>query len=293
MNDHKVNFLSFLLLLTAFANLFSAVVKEKEFNGDYKNATPFADPKVINDDVGVGKLIYMDEDLWSFTVQKGEEFKIKVEPLTNGDLRIRLLNEKEFLTKVVNDFRGKRTEIINYTALENGKIACLITGDTDVSYKITLEKESILAGAISTIDIDEMEKSVETRVNLNLTESYTKEQSNFQASTGDNSLVDDKSTSYFSETNFEENEIPKLKKFSTNTEIEYTILKESVLEIEIFDVRGVKVTKIKSKNKILPGTYKTKWNGKNSKGQKMQNGIYICKAKSKGLESHKKLLLLK
>ena len=72
--------------------------------------------------------------------------------------------------------------------------------------------------------------------------------------------------------------------FNPTTTIKYDIAALSNLQIDIFNILGVKVKSF-SKKAVAPGRYSYFWNGKNSSGKRIPSGVYIIRMKAISLQS--------
>ena len=80
--------------------------------------------------------------------------------------------------------------------------------------------------------------------------------------------------------------------FNNSTEIEFGIAKLEHVSISIYDVSGKWIINIVDK-KMLPGTHKLMWNGKNSLGNQVPSGNYLLVMRSGSLTSSRKIMYLK
>jgi len=72
----------------------------------------------------------------------------------------------------------------------------------------------------------------------------------------------------------------------------YSVPVRAAVNIAIFDVTGRMIKSLVNRT-IEPGFQKVIWDAKNTNGQQMASGIYICRMQSKNFISQKKLILLK
>ena len=63
--------------------------------------------------------------------------------------------------------------------------------------------------------------------------------------------------------------------FNSSTSINYSLSKNSIVVMQIFDVSCRMVQTLIQKYQQA-GTYSTSWNGKNKEGQTVASGIYLC-----------------
>ena len=80
--------------------------------------------------------------------------------------------------------------------------------------------------------------------------------------------------------------------FNNSTEIEFGIAKLEHVSISIYDVSGKWIINIVDK-KMIPGTHKLMWNGKNSLGNQVPSGNYLLVMRSGSLTSSRKIMYLK
>ena len=80
--------------------------------------------------------------------------------------------------------------------------------------------------------------------------------------------------------------------FNPSTEIEYTIPKNSHVQIEIFNLQGQKICDLQN-NTQSAGTYVVTWDGKTDVGGSAASGIYLYRIKTDDFSETKKMLLLK
>ena len=80
--------------------------------------------------------------------------------------------------------------------------------------------------------------------------------------------------------------------FNPETNITFTVIKEEAyVNIEIFNILGRKVVTLLDQ-KIANGEHTIKWNGRNSQGEKVSAGIYICNFKISGDNKAVKITLM-
>jgi len=80
--------------------------------------------------------------------------------------------------------------------------------------------------------------------------------------------------------------------FNPNTEIRFGLPKVSVVQLEIFNILGQRVTVLLNK-KFDPGYHSVTWDGTNYNGQSVATGVYFYRLKAEGFVSSRKMLLLK
>lgn len=80
--------------------------------------------------------------------------------------------------------------------------------------------------------------------------------------------------------------------FNATTSIEYKLLRDSEVELSVFDVDGNTV-KVLIKGHQFAGSYKILWDGKNDKGGNVASGTYFYKLKSSFFFQTRKMVLLR
>jgi len=81
--------------------------------------------------------------------------------------------------------------------------------------------------------------------------------------------------------------------FNPSTTIEFSILKNSDIELSIFNIKGQKV-KTLANNDFSKGSHSIIWNGDDNKGKPVSSGVYLYKLNVNGkTKAVKKCLLLK
>ena len=82
--------------------------------------------------------------------------------------------------------------------------------------------------------------------------------------------------------------------FSSVVNIEYSVQRESVISLNIFDVSGRLVKTIMNKRQSS-GVYRVKWDGRMNNGKRAVSGVYFCSFVVNGNEHMvtRKLLLMK
>jgi hypothetical protein len=80
--------------------------------------------------------------------------------------------------------------------------------------------------------------------------------------------------------------------FNPSTAIEYTVAKESPVELTVFNVKGEKVTMLTNEIKS-PGKYTVTWDGRDSFGREVSSGVYFYRLTIDDYHSTKKMLMLK
>lgn len=80
--------------------------------------------------------------------------------------------------------------------------------------------------------------------------------------------------------------------FNAMTSIRFTALRESFIEISVFNAVGAKVKNL-SRDIFPAGQYTLHWDGTDAEGMVMPTGVYFCRISSPGQSQTIKLLLLK
>jgi hypothetical protein len=80
--------------------------------------------------------------------------------------------------------------------------------------------------------------------------------------------------------------------FSNKLDIEYGIVHSGKVEIEIYNTTGRKIKTLMSATKNA-GYHRISWNGKDSSGKNLVNGIYFVTIKSSGKVKNTKVMLIK
>ncbi|MHB9010758.1 MAG: T9SS type A sorting domain-containing protein [Ignavibacteriaceae bacterium] len=80
--------------------------------------------------------------------------------------------------------------------------------------------------------------------------------------------------------------------FNPSTQIEYSLPKESIVTIKVYNILGQLVNTLVNERKIA-GVYKVQWNGVNNLGQPVATGVYIYRVTAGENVAVKKMILLK
>ena len=80
--------------------------------------------------------------------------------------------------------------------------------------------------------------------------------------------------------------------FNPTTLINYQLPKDGFVQLIIYDVLGREINRLVD-HKLLAGSYKAIWNGKNVFGKEVGAGVYFYKLKTKDFIKTKKMILLK
>ncbi|MHB8157212.1 MAG: FlgD immunoglobulin-like domain containing protein [Desulfocucumaceae bacterium] len=80
--------------------------------------------------------------------------------------------------------------------------------------------------------------------------------------------------------------------FSATAEIKFTLLKQELVELNIYDIQG-RLVKTVINEQVAPGVHSFKWDGKNNKGVYSPNGVYFVKLKAGSNNAVKKLVYVK
>ncbi len=78
--------------------------------------------------------------------------------------------------------------------------------------------------------------------------------------------------------------------FSNQTTISFSLANETVVNIEVFDIDGRKVT-ILVNDKLLAGEHSVQWDGTDNSGTKLNSGLYFFNFKTNSVNTTKKVLL--
>lgn len=80
--------------------------------------------------------------------------------------------------------------------------------------------------------------------------------------------------------------------FNPQTAIEFTLNKETDVEISIYNSKGQRVKTLK--NRFMPaGTHKAVWNGKDDNGNSLSSGVYFYRLITPQYDTAKRMLLIK
>jgi hypothetical protein len=80
--------------------------------------------------------------------------------------------------------------------------------------------------------------------------------------------------------------------FGGETAIAFTVAKESIVEIEVFDVRGRKVRTLVDESRA-PGRHQAKWDSRDARGEEVSPGVYFYQMKVGSYRSVKKMVVLR
>lgn len=80
--------------------------------------------------------------------------------------------------------------------------------------------------------------------------------------------------------------------FNSSTTFSFDIPRRDQITLSIYDITGRKLRTLIDKE-LSPGSYSVTWDGRNSKGESVSTGIYLCRLKSSSQAATRKLLLLK
>jgi hypothetical protein len=80
--------------------------------------------------------------------------------------------------------------------------------------------------------------------------------------------------------------------FNSTLIIKYTIHKKTNINIKVYDIKGEEVTKLFNGD-CSPGDYQIRWNGTNTFGLPVGNGLYILRMSSPSQTISKKIALIK
>ncbi len=80
--------------------------------------------------------------------------------------------------------------------------------------------------------------------------------------------------------------------FSVNTQINYSIVKNSDVTISVFNIKG-ELVKILQEGYLKEGEYTVMWDGTNEKGNKLSSGVYFYNIKTNSIIETRKLFMLR
>ncbi|VAX29003.1 hypothetical protein MNBD_IGNAVI01-3088, partial [hydrothermal vent metagenome] len=81
--------------------------------------------------------------------------------------------------------------------------------------------------------------------------------------------------------------------FNPSTTIRFSIPKNEKVRLEVYDIRGRLVNSLVDSEVMSAGTYESKWNGTNNRGEKVTSGIYIARLTTGDFMRSIKLNMLK
>ncbi|MCX7784823.1 MAG: C25 family cysteine peptidase [candidate division WOR-3 bacterium] len=79
--------------------------------------------------------------------------------------------------------------------------------------------------------------------------------------------------------------------FKTQTQIQYSLSKDSKVSLQIFDVSGRLIRTLINRHQTT-GIYTVNWDAKNEQGEKVSQGIYFCNLKTETDNSIRKLIVV-
>jgi hypothetical protein len=81
--------------------------------------------------------------------------------------------------------------------------------------------------------------------------------------------------------------------FNPETSIRFSVAKNSLVNIEVFNIKGQKVRSLTNRM-YDQGLHRVVWNGKDDKNQSVGSGIYFCKMKVNNHQiKTRKMMLIK
>lgn len=80
--------------------------------------------------------------------------------------------------------------------------------------------------------------------------------------------------------------------FNPTTKIQYSISKQTQVDITVFDMLGRKINQLVSEVQPI-GNYSIEWNGKDINGNKLSSGVYFYSLQADNITQTKKMLLIK
>lgn len=80
--------------------------------------------------------------------------------------------------------------------------------------------------------------------------------------------------------------------FNPETTIEYALSEDSAVELDVYNIRGQKILTLVCEDQSR-GSHQVVWNGKDSDGETVSSGTYICRLRSSSGTAMRKLVLMK
>lgn len=80
--------------------------------------------------------------------------------------------------------------------------------------------------------------------------------------------------------------------FQSSSVIEYQLPKDGAVELNIYNLSGQLIRCLVNEIQKAGG-HRVSWDGRNAKGQKVKNGVYLYRLKSEGQSTVKKLLVVR
>ena len=80
--------------------------------------------------------------------------------------------------------------------------------------------------------------------------------------------------------------------FNPSTKIDFTIAKESFVNITVFDIAGNKIKGLINSN-YNPGNKSVQWNSTNEQGEPVSAGVYLYRIQAGNFVDTKKMIFLK
>jgi len=81
--------------------------------------------------------------------------------------------------------------------------------------------------------------------------------------------------------------------FNPNTRIQFTLGREKLVSLNIFDIQGRLVKSLLSSSYYPPGYHNIIWDGKNNMGTQVPSGMYLYKLISENNTIIRKMVLMK
>lgn len=81
--------------------------------------------------------------------------------------------------------------------------------------------------------------------------------------------------------------------FNPSTTIKFSIPKNEKVRLEVFDIQGKLVASLIDSDYLNAGSYESKWNGRNNRGEDVSSGIYIARLTTGNFMKSIKMNLLK
>ncbi len=79
--------------------------------------------------------------------------------------------------------------------------------------------------------------------------------------------------------------------FNPATTIRFTVPRAGPVDLAIFDVRGRRVTTLRSRW-VDAGDHSVEWDGRNDRGERVASGVYLCRLRTDGREVTRKLVMV-
>ena len=70
--------------------------------------------------------------------------------------------------------------------------------------------------------------------------------------------------------------------FESGTPLDYTVARRGMVQLRVFDILGEEVLTLEQKWRT-PGFYTTTWDGRDARGNRVENGIYFVRLSAPGV----------